>query len=93
MGDDVLVAASADHFAAQGAIYRRRIDGDGELCAVSGGLPAWLDGIADTGCIATQGPVVAVGDRSGNLYTSADSGQTWFHQAKGLPSPSSIVVC
>lgn len=93
VGDDVLVAASSDHFAAQGAIYRRRVDGDGELRAVSGGLPAWLDGIVDTGCIATQGSVVAVGDQSGNLYTSADSGQTWFHQARGLPSPSSIVVC
>ena len=31
-GDDILVAASADHFAAQGAIYRRPIDGDGSCC-------------------------------------------------------------
>ena len=27
VGDDVLVSASVDHFAAQGAIYRRRVDG------------------------------------------------------------------
>jgi hypothetical protein len=93
MGDDVLVAASSDHFAAQGKIYRRPIDGDGELRAVSGGLPTWLDGIADTGCIATRLSMVAVADRSGSLYTSADSGQTWFHRAKDLPSPGSIVIC
>jgi hypothetical protein len=93
MGDDVLVAASSDHFAAQGAIYRRPIDGDGALRAVSGGLPRWLDGIADTSCIATRRSMVAIADRSGSLYTSADCGQTWFHRARDLPSPSSIVIC
>jgi hypothetical protein len=30
-GDDVFVSAAADHFATQGAIYRRRIDGHGPL--------------------------------------------------------------
>ena len=38
-GDDVLVSASVDHFAAQGAIYRRPVDGHGPLVAVAGGLP------------------------------------------------------
>ena len=50
-GDDVLVSASVDHFAPQGAIYRRRVDGHDSLVAIGGGLPAWIDGI-DTGCIA-----------------------------------------
>ncbi|MDB5218219.1 MAG: hypothetical protein JWO86_6146, partial [Myxococcaceae bacterium] len=54
-GEDVLVAASADHFAPQGAIYRRRVDMSGPLVKVGAGLPEWLDGIADTGCIATNG--------------------------------------
>ena len=53
-GDDVLVSASVDHFAAQGAIYRRRVDGHGPLVAIAGGLPTWIEGIADTGCIAAQ---------------------------------------
>src|SRR5436309_2574552 len=61
-GDDVLVSASVDHFAAQGAIYRRRVDGHGPLVAIAGGLPAWIDGIADTGCIATHGSAVALAD-------------------------------
>ena len=48
-GDDVLVSASVDHFAAQGAIYRRRVDGHGPLVAIASGLPGWIEGIADTG--------------------------------------------
>jgi len=66
-GDDVLVSASLDPFAEQGAIYRRRVDGHGPLVAIAGGLPAWIDGIADTGCIATHGSAVALADRKGNL--------------------------
>ena len=66
-GDDVLVSASSDHFAAQGAIYRRPIDGPGPLVAVAGDLTKWIDGIADTGCIATHGSAVAIADRNGNL--------------------------
>ena len=62
-GDDVLVSAAVDPFAPQGAIYRRGVDEHGPLVTVAGGLPAWLDGIADTGCIATHGSAVAVADR------------------------------
>ena len=92
-GDDILVAASADHFAAQGAIYRRPIDGEGELLPVGGGLPRWIEGIADTGCIATHGSAVAVVDRAGNLYMSADVGRTWSRGVDRLPTPSSILIC
>ena len=66
-GDDVLVSASLDPFAEQGAIYRRRVDGHDSLVAVGGGLPEWTDGIIDTGCIATHGSAVALADRKGNL--------------------------
>jgi hypothetical protein len=91
-GDDVLVSAAADHFAAQGAIYRRRVDGDGPLIAVAGGLPAWIDGSADTRCIAAHGSAVAVADRKGNLYVSADTGRSWSRRADGLPTPSSVLI-
>lgn len=91
-GDDVLVSASVDHFAAQGAIYRRRIDEDGPLVAVAGGLPAWTDGIVDTGCIATRGSAAALADKQGNLYRSADTGRSWSCQADGLPNPSSVLI-
>jgi hypothetical protein len=92
LGDDVLVCASVDHFAAQAAIYRRRVDGHDSLVAIGGGLPAWIDGIADTGCIATCGSAAALADRKGNLYVSADTGRSWSRRAGGLPPPSSVLI-
>ncbi len=92
VGDDVLVSAASDHFAAEGAIYRRRVDGHGPLVAVAGGLPKWIEGIADTGCIATYGSAVAVADRNGNLYLSGDTGRSWSRRADGLPLPSSVLI-
>jgi hypothetical protein len=91
-GDDVLVSASVDHFAARGAIYRRRVDRDNALVAVGEGLPAWTDGIVDTGCIATGGSAVALADQKGNLYISADTGRSWSRRANGLPPPSSVLI-
>lgn len=91
-GDDVLVSASSDHFAAQGAIYRRRVDRGDSLVAVRGGLPEWTDGIIDTGCIATLGLAVALVDRQGNLYVSTDAGRSWSRRAKDLPAPSSVLI-
>jgi len=91
-GNDILVAASADHFATQGAIYRRPIDGESPLDPVGCGLPRWIDGIADTGCIAARESSVAVADKGGNLYASVDAGRTWSHHANGLPAISSVLV-
>jgi hypothetical protein len=91
-GDDVLVAASTEHFATQGAIYRRRVGEHCPLIMVAGGLPPWLDGIADTGCIATHGSAVAVADKKGNLYGSADAARTWWRLAEGNPTPSGVLV-
>jgi photosystem II stability/assembly factor-like uncharacterized protein len=91
-GDDVLVSASTDHFAAQGAIYRRRVDDNGPLVAVAGGLPVWIEGIADTRCIATHGLAAALADRNGNLYISADAGRSWSRRVDGLPTPSSVLI-
>jgi hypothetical protein len=91
-GDDVLVSASADHFAAEGAVYRRRVDGHDSLVAVGGGVPAWTGGIVDTGCIATHGSTAAFADQQGNLYVSADTGRTWSRRADSLPPPSSVLI-
>jgi hypothetical protein len=91
-GDDVLVSAAADHFAAEGAIYRRRVDGHDSLVAVGGGLPARTEGIVGTGCIATRGSDLALADVKGNLYVSTDTGRSWSRRASGLPPPSGILV-
>ncbi|MNC85950.1 hypothetical protein D3C83_15750 [compost metagenome] len=85
------MSASADHFADEGAVYRRPIDGGGALAAVAG-LPARIGGIADTGCIAASGAVAALADRDGSLYVSTDGGGAWPRRAGGLPSPSSVLI-
>jgi hypothetical protein len=92
-GDDILVAASTDHFAAQGRIYRRPIRPDGDTVAVEAGLPTWLHGIADTGCIASNGSAIAVVDGAGTLYLSTESGLAWSRSSSELPRPSSVLVC
>jgi hypothetical protein len=89
---DILVSASVDHFATQGAIFRRPMDGPGPLVPVGAGLPRWLDGITDTGCIAACGSALAVADKAGNLYLSADAGRTWSRRANGLPTTSSVLI-
>ncbi|MEP6619114.1 MAG: hypothetical protein ABJE47_07365 [bacterium] len=91
LGEDILVASSTGHFAAQGAVYRRPIDGSGPLLPV-GGLPRWLGGIVDTGCIATHETVVAIADRGGNLHVSADGGHTWLHRDDGPPMVSKVIL-
>jgi hypothetical protein len=92
-GNDILVSASTDHFAAQGRIYRRPITPDGFLVAVEGGMPPWTEGIVDTGCIAANGSSIAVADKAGNLYVSDDFGQAWSCRRTGLPSPSGVLIC
>jgi photosystem II stability/assembly factor-like uncharacterized protein len=91
-GDDILVSASLDHFAAQAKLYRRPAAGDGGTVAVEGGMPAWTEGIVDTGCIATHGSTIAVVDRAGNLYCSYDGGRAWSCAVTGLPSPSGVLI-
>jgi hypothetical protein len=92
-GNDILVSASSDHFAAQGRIYRRPVTPDGSLVPVEGGMPAWTEGIVDTGCIAANGSSIAVADRAGNVYVSDNFGQTWSCRSTRLPTPSGVLVC
>lgn len=92
-GDDILVAASQDHFAPQGAVYRRKLHGAEPLVAVGGGLPRWTEGIVDTGCIASRGSSVAIADKAGNLYVSDDAGRSWSRAPQRIPSPSCVLIC
>jgi hypothetical protein len=91
-GDDILVSASTDHFAAQGRIYRRPIRPNGSPIGVEGGMPAWTEGIVDTGCIAANGSSIAVADRAGNLYDSDDFGRAWSARSTRLPTPSGVLI-
>jgi hypothetical protein len=90
--NDIYVAAATDPFAAEGAIYRRPIDGSGPLQPLGGGMPRWIDGGADTDCIATRDCVVALIDQSGCLYVSHDDGATWSQPFDRLPVPSALHI-
>jgi hypothetical protein len=91
-GDDVLVSASTDPFAAEGAVYRRPVAAPGALRPFEAGLPRWLHGAPDTACIATRDEHIAVVDRGGCLYRSSDRGQSWSAHTERLPMPSSVVL-
>lgn len=91
VGDDVFVAASRDHFAEDGAVYRRRVDGPGPLHPVGGGLPRRMGGIVDSAGIAVHGSNAAIVDRAGNVYGSEDAGGTWSRVAEGAVAPSAAV--
>ena len=93
--NDIFVSASTDPFAAQGAVYRRAIDGKGPLQPLGGGMPQWIDGVADTNCIATRDSMAALIDRSGRLYVSHDDGATWSCPLDPLPVtfPSGLHIC
>jgi hypothetical protein len=91
--NDIFVSAATDPFAAEGAVYRRPIDGNGPLQPLGGGMPQWIDGIADTDCIASRDSTVAVIDQSGRLYVSHDDGASWSYQVDRLPAPSGLHIC
>jgi hypothetical protein len=91
--NDIYVSASIDPFAAQGAVYRRPIDGDGPLLRFGAGMPQWLDGKADTDCIAARDSMIAVIDMSGRLYVSHDDGATWVSAPDCLAGPSALHIC
>lgn len=91
VGDDVLLAAAEDPFSPQGAVYRRASDADGPLSPCAG-LPRWLDGGVDTGCIATNGAAIAVASRAGSVYVSTDTGVRWERRAEGLASPCGVLI-
>ena len=91
--NDIFVSASTDPFAAQGAVYRRPIAGDGPLQPLGGGMPSWLDGNADTNCIATRDSIVALIDQSGRLYVSYDDGASWTSSHVSPTAPSGLYIC
>ncbi|HEY4219315.1 MAG TPA: hypothetical protein VGM67_19360 [Gemmatimonadaceae bacterium] len=91
-GNDILVSAATQHFASEGAVYRRQLDGHGPLEPVGDGLPRWTDRIVDTGCIGARDSTLAVADGGGNLYVSTNAGVSWTRRATGLSAPSNVLV-
>jgi hypothetical protein len=91
--NDIFVSASVDPFALQGAVYRRPIDSDDPLQRLGGGMPEWINGKADTNCIATRDSMIALVDWSGHLYVSHDDGTSWSCVCDGLAGPCGVYIC
>lgn len=91
MGDDVLVSASDGPFASDSAIYRGHAAG-GPLARVADGLPEWLDGNVDTGCLAANGTKAALVDGGGALWVSGDGGVAWTRLTHGLRDTTTVAV-
>jgi hypothetical protein len=84
-GDWVLLTASSGPAGRRSAIYRRRLDQEGDLERCRHGLPEWFHRNIDTACLAAAGPVVAFGTEDGRVFRSLDAGASWELAAKGLP--------
>ncbi len=90
-GESAIVAASTDHFAEFGVVYRwSQSSAEGRLEPVGAGIPSRTEGIVDTNCIATTSSTLAVADQGGNLYVSSDGRLSY--RTRGLPSPSSVRI-
>lgn len=88
-GDAVLISCSSGPRGARAAVYRW--DGAAfERCRA--GLPEWLDGNIDTGCLAAAGPLAVFGTEAGEVFRSRDAGRTWERAADGLPPVRSVIL-
>jgi hypothetical protein len=91
VGDDIVMSASDGPRAARSAVYRAPVDG-GPAVPVTGGLPEWLGGNVDTGCIATNGSRVALADQHGDVWASTQGLEGWRRLGSGVGAVTSVAV-
>jgi hypothetical protein len=91
VGDDVLVTGSEGPFSTRAAVYRASVDG-GPVEQVTGGLPEFLAGNIDTGCIGSDGSSVALVDGDGDVWRSTDGYEGFTCIARGLAGVTGVAV-
>lgn len=91
----VVVSASDGPFGHRGALYRRALEG-GPVERCTDGLPEWIDGNVDTGCLdaarSRSASVTAFGAPDGTVFASHDEGRTWSTLATGLGRIAAVGV-
>lgn len=90
--NDILLAASQEHFSPRGAVYSCPIECNSPFAPVEAGLPRWTDGIVDTGCIAANDLALAVADKGGNIFARTPPEHAWVCRANSIPAPSSLLI-
>jgi len=91
-GDDILVCAAKDHFAASAGLYRLPVANPAAMDPVVIGESRWLGGISDTHCLVSQGEYVAIVDRTGQLNYSEDGGRNWHSHGHRFPMTSALLL-
>jgi photosystem II stability/assembly factor-like uncharacterized protein len=84
-GETILISASTGPFTKRAAVYRRPAHGDKSFERCQRGLPAWFSENINTACLAASGSWVVFGTSTGEVFLSADEGQSWCLLAEGLP--------
>ncbi len=91
IGDDVIVTVSDGPRATRSALYHAAVDG-GAVERVRGGLPDFLGGNVDTGCIASDGRRVALVDGDGDAWLSSEGIDGWQPIATGLRGVTAVAA-
>jgi hypothetical protein len=90
VGDEVVVTVSEGPWASRAEVYRASVDG-GPAVRVSGGLGE-LHGNVDSGCIASDGAVVALADGHGDVWRSAAGFEGFERIAEGLDGVTGVTI-
>ncbi len=86
-GDDILVSASTDHFAAQGLAWMDPWQPSKVVGCGSG--PDLVEHRLHRGA---NGSLIAVADTAGSLYVSDDFGLAWSRGTTRLSTPSGVLI-
>jgi len=90
--DHVLISASEGPFARRCAIYQCPVSGAGPVDRVREGLPEWLPGIVDTGCLTATDSVAALADGDGDVWVSRELWHGWTRVARGLSEVRAVAL-
>jgi hypothetical protein len=88
--DEVVITVSEGPWASRALVYRAAVDG-GAAVPVTGGLGE-LHGNVDSGCIASDGTVVALADGHGDVWRSASGFEGFERIATGLEGVTGVTV-
>ena len=72
-------------------MYRSSVDG-GDVAKVAGGLPEYLSGNVDTGCIASDGAKIALVDGHGDVWQSSEGIDGFERIAEGVTGVTGLVL-